>query len=92
MTARGSLYDDYFLRPVRLFTAVGIVGVLSSVLSKPFGTSVIIGYMPQTVSYMCASGRSTPKIYRARSSKIRQGGSLNLEPTSTKGLLIRGTR
>jgi hypothetical protein len=52
MTAGCSLDGNCFLRPVRLLTVVGIDAVLSSEVSKPFGTSVITGYFTQAIDPM----------------------------------------
>jgi hypothetical protein len=53
MAARSSLDDYYFLRHVGLFVVVGVVGVLNSVLSKPFGTSAMTGYITQVIDTIC---------------------------------------
>jgi hypothetical protein len=86
MTARRSLDDDCFLRPVRLFTVIG-VPVLSSVLSKPLGTSVITGYITQAINPIC--GWDTFNNHLARGFGLRMRGSSNFDPVS---LVIHGGR
>ena len=53
MKARSSLDDSYFVRLVRLFGIFGVVIVLSSVLSNPFGTLATIRHFAHTIDPVC---------------------------------------